>query len=211
MGQQDPLVAWQSEGYEMFGQMMAGIDDDYVRYVMRAQVQVLEQVDQAAQVEAARMGLAEYIAQDQPVQGDAAIEAAAVGGSLASVTPGPVSVEGSASGSAAVEGAASAAVAGEAAPPAAGPGGGEAPGNGAPRKVTATVAGGGAQPTQRLEQGVAGRGAAPGAGPAHEAETPGPAAPNASGQVVRGEHEKLGRNEPCWCGSGRKFKLCHGR
>jgi len=21
---------------------------------------------------------------------------------------------------------------------------------------------------------------------------------------------KLGRNEPCWCGSGRKFKLCHG-
>jgi preprotein translocase subunit SecA len=23
--------------------------------------------------------------------------------------------------------------------------------------------------------------------------------------------EKLGRNEPCWCGSGRKFKNCHGR
>ncbi|MDQ1250155.1 MAG: hypothetical protein QG597_4534, partial [Actinomycetota bacterium] len=22
---------------------------------------------------------------------------------------------------------------------------------------------------------------------------------------------KLGRNEPCWCGSGRKFKVCHGR
>jgi preprotein translocase subunit SecA len=20
-----------------------------------------------------------------------------------------------------------------------------------------------------------------------------------------------GRNEPCWCGSGKKFKLCHGR
>jgi preprotein translocase subunit SecA len=24
------------------------------------------------------------------------------------------------------------------------------------------------------------------------------------------EHEKLGRNEPCWCGSGKKFKKCHG-
>jgi preprotein translocase subunit SecA len=23
-------------------------------------------------------------------------------------------------------------------------------------------------------------------------------------------HEKLGRNEPCWCGSGKKFKKCHG-
>ncbi|HUQ62179.1 MAG TPA: preprotein translocase subunit SecA [Acidimicrobiales bacterium] len=29
--------------------------------------------------------------------------------------------------------------------------------------------------------------------------------------VVKGEHEKLGRNQPCWCGSGKKFKLCHGR
>jgi preprotein translocase subunit SecA len=24
------------------------------------------------------------------------------------------------------------------------------------------------------------------------------------------EHQKLGRNEPCWCGSGKKFKNCHG-
>jgi preprotein translocase subunit SecA len=24
-------------------------------------------------------------------------------------------------------------------------------------------------------------------------------------------HEKLGRNDPCWCGSKRKFKQCHGR
>ena len=27
---------------------------------------------------------------------------------------------------------------------------------------------------------------------------------------VRGER-KLGRNEPCWCGSGKKFKQCHGK
>ncbi|HEV2772987.1 MAG TPA: SEC-C metal-binding domain-containing protein [Thermoleophilaceae bacterium] len=24
------------------------------------------------------------------------------------------------------------------------------------------------------------------------------------------EHEQVGRNEPCWCGSGVKFKKCHG-
>lgn len=23
--------------------------------------------------------------------------------------------------------------------------------------------------------------------------------------------ERLGRNDPCWCGSGKKFKKCHGR
>ncbi len=27
---------------------------------------------------------------------------------------------------------------------------------------------------------------------------------------VRGDR-KIGRNEPCWCGSGRKFKHCHGK
>src|SRR5580765_341230 len=26
--------------------------------------------------------------------------------------------------------------------------------------------------------------------------------------VVASEHEKLGRNDPCWCGSGKKFKKC---
>ncbi len=24
------------------------------------------------------------------------------------------------------------------------------------------------------------------------------------------EHETIGRNDPCWCGSGKKFKKCHG-
>jgi len=28
---------------------------------------------------------------------------------------------------------------------------------------------------------------------------------------VKAEHERVGRNEPCWCGSGKKFKHCHGR
>ena len=28
--------------------------------------------------------------------------------------------------------------------------------------------------------------------------------------IVRSAEEKVGRNEPCWCGSGKKFKKCHG-
>jgi preprotein translocase subunit SecA len=28
--------------------------------------------------------------------------------------------------------------------------------------------------------------------------------------VVKDEHEKIGRNDPCWCGSGKKYKRCHG-
>jgi preprotein translocase subunit SecA len=23
--------------------------------------------------------------------------------------------------------------------------------------------------------------------------------------------QKIGRNDPCWCGSGKKYKHCHGR
>jgi preprotein translocase subunit SecA len=29
-------------------------------------------------------------------------------------------------------------------------------------------------------------------------------------QRVVSEQQKLGRNDPCWCGSGKKFKKCHG-
>ena len=50
--------------------------------------------------------------------------------------------------------------------------------------------------------------------------TEGTAAPNGGGNgappaevvetVVKDEHENIGRNDPCWCGSGKKFKKCHG-
>ncbi|MDX6449348.1 MAG: preprotein translocase subunit SecA [Gaiellaceae bacterium] len=29
-------------------------------------------------------------------------------------------------------------------------------------------------------------------------------------QIVKSEQEQIGRNDPCWCGSGKKFKKCHG-
>ncbi|NHB83715.1 hypothetical protein G7085_00705 [Tessaracoccus sp. HDW20] len=42
-------------------------------------------------------------------------------------------------------------------------------------------------------------------------------APDESGEAVRSggqtasSVEKVGRNQPCPCGSGKKYKLCHGR
>jgi preprotein translocase subunit SecA len=35
------------------------------------------------------------------------------------------------------------------------------------------------------------------------------APPQIQQRVVDGEHQ-VGRNDPCWCGSGKKFKKCHG-
>jgi len=40
-------------------------------------------------------------------------------------------------------------------------------------------------------------------GPGDEEETP--------DQPYRREGRKVGRNDPCWCGSGKKFKHCHGK
>ena len=28
---------------------------------------------------------------------------------------------------------------------------------------------------------------------------------------VKSDTPKVGRNDPCWCGSGLKFKKCHGK
>ena len=58
---------------------------------------------------------------------------------------------------------------------------------------TATAAGGPQQPAAAPAQ--------PG---------PQPAEPAAASTRVKGEHEKIGRNDPCWCGSGKKYKKCHG-
>ena len=38
LGQKDPLSEWQRECYDMFGQLMDTIDQEYVQYVMRVQV-----------------------------------------------------------------------------------------------------------------------------------------------------------------------------
>ncbi|HTU97567.1 MAG TPA: SEC-C metal-binding domain-containing protein, partial [Solirubrobacteraceae bacterium] len=50
--------------------------------------------------------------------------------------------------------------------------------------------------------------AAGGAGEAQYAEDGPPAEPVQ--QRVVDESEQIGRNDPCWCGSGKKYKKCHG-
>ena len=58
--------------------------------------------------------------------------------------------------------------------------------------------------------------ASSGASAAAIAQANGPAVQQAPGPVqktpvVKSELEKVGRNEPCPCGSGKKYKACHGR
>ncbi|MCK5396170.1 MAG: SEC-C domain-containing protein, partial [Gammaproteobacteria bacterium] len=33
----------------------------------------------------------------------------------------------------------------------------------------------------------------------------------APAQPYQREQKKIGRNEPCYCGSGKKYKQCHGK
>jgi preprotein translocase subunit SecA len=148
LGQRDPLVEWQRDGYEMFGQMMSSIDDDYVKYVMHSQVQVLPRP-------ALDSGLAgaQYIAPEGPVLGTQAIA-----GALAA---------------------------------------GPAPGE---EVVFASAE----------DAGVMGNGGAAGQrSMAAAAPVAARAAVQASSQSS--EYDRVGRNEPCPCGSGKKFKFCHGR
>jgi preprotein translocase subunit SecA len=64
--------------------------------------------------------------------------------------------------------------------------------------ATGTAAGDGAPP--EAEQAAS-----------SQAKLPGRAGqPVQTGTRVKDEHEKIGRNDPCWCGSGKKYKKCHG-
>jgi preprotein translocase subunit SecA len=121
MGQIDPLTEWQREGFEMFGAMMKGIAQDFVRYVMHVQVVRNEQPETVVQ------NLQQSSSDDEPQAGGFATAARA------------------------------AAAAGEIAP-----------------------------------------------------EAVEPPAPVKQQTVVNDAWAKTGRNEPCPCGSGKKFKQCHG-
>jgi preprotein translocase subunit SecA len=122
MGQKDPLVEWQREGFGMFSAMVDAIAEDFVKYVMHLQV-VREPPPEALEVRNV-----EYSAPEDPSQGTKGMQAAAVAEAQAQ---------------------------------------GQAP--------------------------------------------PEPEEPETMAPVVRSAEEKLGRNEVCHCGSGKKFKHCHGR
>jgi preprotein translocase subunit SecA len=67
------------------------------------------------------------------------------------------------------------------------------------------------QPSALRDAAAGAAAAAPAAAAPASAAQAGPNRDAVTGQVVKTEQEKLGRNDPCWCGSGKKFKNCHGR
>jgi preprotein translocase subunit SecA len=109
VAQQDPLSAWQKEGYQMFEHLLGEVDKDFVRYITHVEAAVPAPADDNV---------------------DEGLEGALT--NATEVAPG--------------------------------------------------------------EAGLVAHG-----GPATKTKP------------LKKEGDKIGRNEPCWCGSGRKFKLCHGR
>src|SRR2546428_5626748 len=70
MGQRDPLVEWQREGYDMFSQMMDVVGDDFVKYIMH-----LDVVVEPAETPSLRN--VQYSAPEDPVQGSGSMRTAA--------------------------------------------------------------------------------------------------------------------------------------
>jgi preprotein translocase subunit SecA len=111
VAQQDPLSAWQKEGYQMFEHLLGEVDKDFVRYITHVEAAAPEPDDADS---------------DEGLQG-----------ALTNV--------------------------------------------------------------EQVAPGEAGLVAHADAGPV------------TTTKALKKEGDKIGRNEPCWCGSGRKFKQCHGR
>jgi len=114
MGQKDPLTEWQREGYDMFTQLIDSVNDEFVKYVMHAQVVVDDQPEAARNVQ--------YSAPEDPSEASSAIAAAAASGGEVAAAPEAVQQQ----------------------------------------------------------------------------------------PVVKNEMDKTPRNAPCPCGSGKKYKQCHG-
>ncbi|HWF14605.1 MAG TPA: preprotein translocase subunit SecA [Acidimicrobiales bacterium] len=160
--QADPLNAWQQEGYNMFGQLLEVIDNDYLRYILH-----VEAVQPAASEEP-DLDKAVYVAADDPVAETAALAASLAAERGAQVAPQTALLS---------PAEAMAAQAGQAAEAGASNGSG----NGSGRRVAKA-----------------------------QVKRPNAPDPDALRPLVKEQHEKVGRNEPCYCGSGKKFKFCHG-
>ncbi len=193
IAQTDPLVAWQREGFEMFGQLMDAIDDDYLRYVMHVQVLVEQEA-------APDFTQASFEAAADPAGGfEVALDSAAAAQLVSAVEAGR---------------ARTAAPAGGVPPrPPEGPTAARADAAVGHRAVPPSTP---AAPGAAVEPVPATRRAAPAGGaPANPAgglpaaSVP-PRAPLAGVSRPGVGPRKIGRNDPCWCGSGKKYKLCHG-
>jgi preprotein translocase subunit SecA len=146
MGQRDPLTEWQREGFDMFGQMMHGVWQDFIRYVMHVQVTVNKPATPLQPGETPTLPSAPPEEQPAPVQ------------NMQYSAPEDPSASGGA----------------------------------------ASLAAAAAATTTDRPSSTNGNGQGNGQEPVN---TP----------VVKTEWDKTPRNAPCPCGSGKKYKLCHGR
>jgi preprotein translocase subunit SecA len=74
----------------------------------------------------------------------------------------------------------------------------------------AGVGGGGGGGGGASGNGAGAGGGGAGRGAKAKIKRPNAPDPDALVPIVKEQHEKVGRNDPCWCGSGKKFKFCHG-
>jgi len=191
MGQQDPLVAWQREGFEMFGRMIEAIDDDYLRYVMHVQV-IAQPADEPDLTQAS------YQAAEDPLEGPSLLDAFRATGSEAEYVAAGTAVP-----------------AGVGAGRGSGDADGSSPVSARPAGAAGShAAGGDASRPGREEPSLSVSAAAPGTTrekiDRRNAPSARPADPDTQAPVFKAPSDKLGRNEKCWCGSGKKYKLCHG-
>ncbi len=184
MAQRDPLVEYQREGFDMFAAMLDSLKEESVGFLYNLQVQVVAG-DQAAGAPAASP--ADAVGANPvayPAGNGGAAPPAAPSAPKRRVRP----VEALPSQQQAAASAASAATATEAAPAAL-----RAKGLGAPN--------GGSS------------GALTYSGPREDGgtETTGAGANRRRSSTTVTSSKEPGRNEPCPCGSGKKYKVCHGR
>ena len=138
MGQKDPLVEWQREGFDMFSSMVGAIDDDFVKYAMHADVRTLDPL-QSPDIQDIQFSSA-----DEGSIGGYGMDVGAMFASTAAVTAGHDDDD---------------------------------------------------DDDDSLVQRV----------PEVDAEAE-PQKP-----IVKSDQDRIGRNDPCFCGSGKKFKNCHGK
>jgi len=218
-GQRDPLVEYQREGYDMFGAMMEGIKEESVGNLFNLQVQVQENpiVEEAAP--GAGAGPA---APDAPGAAAAVDAPEAVGPASRPGTPGPGVPGPRPAGAPARANAPASGQRGNA--PASGqrgstPAGGQR-GQRGPRPQDGAAADGTQAAGPVAGQSAAGESAVIPAGLApRRAQRLQYSAPSVDGgahvetsrgPAARDDYARVGRNDPCPCGSGRKFKRCHG-
>ena len=183
-GQKDPLIVYKKEGFRFFNLMMDQINGDVVRKIFAVQLSQEQEVE-------------EELAALEDSSDEIQYNLSADGQLLPVNASTPDSVSGSSNGSSAS-------------------GAGISIGSGAPAGMTPLPDLSHLQRPARMQLS---RGAMPGMAAASSGSgspfAGGAPAPTQSlnansGGMGLGEVDRVGRNDPCPCGSGKKFKKCHG-